>query len=102
MSENHNPSWTEEKTAPLPVDTTGAPVITECPATGCQDIDLWTMNGAGQGCVVVICGAGHMAFIAPVPEVPCMNPDPHPGHLHAGIRNGETVQGQCFGKGTRS
>jgi len=53
----------EERVQALCTDTTGAPVITECPATGCPDIDLTTMEGAGGRAWVVVCGSGHMAFL---------------------------------------
>jgi hypothetical protein len=53
----------ESRIGDLPVDSTGAPVITECPATGCEDLDLWSMQGAGGQTTVVICGSGHLAFI---------------------------------------
>jgi hypothetical protein len=53
----------ERRIEPLPVDSTGAPLILECPATGCEDLDLWTMDCAGGKTYVVVCGAGHMAFL---------------------------------------
>lgn len=53
----------EEKTEGLPVDATGAPLIVQCPASGCKDLDLWTMAGAGGRCWIVTCGAGHLSFI---------------------------------------
>ena len=53
----------EAKVEGLPVDVTGAPLIVQCPATGCEDLDLWTMEAAGGQTWIVICGAGHLAFI---------------------------------------
>jgi hypothetical protein len=54
----------EAKVEALAVDTTGAPLITQCPATGCEDLDLTTMEGAGGRVWIVACGSGHMAFIS--------------------------------------
>lgn len=53
----------EQRVEALPTDTTGAPVITECPATGCLDLDLWTMEAAGGKTWIVVCGSGHLAFL---------------------------------------
>lgn len=53
----------EKKVAPLPIDTTKAPVITECLATGCLSLDLDVMEGAGGRTWIVACGNGHMAFL---------------------------------------
>lgn len=56
---------TESKTAPFPVDTEGAPLITECPATDCGSIDLDVFRGAGGKTWVLVCGNGHMAIMSP-------------------------------------
>jgi len=53
----------EARTEALATDTTGAPLILQCPATGCEDLDLFTMECAGGRTYVVVCGAGHMAFL---------------------------------------
>lgn len=52
----------------LPVDSTEAPVIVQCPATGCEDLNLWTMEGAPGHTWFVVCGAGHLALISKVPD----------------------------------
>lgn len=54
---------TESKTAPLPVDSTGAPIVVECPAKDCTSIDLQVTEGAGGKTWIVVCGNGHMAFM---------------------------------------
>jgi len=54
---------TESKTAPLPVDSTGAPIVVECPAKDCTSIDLEVTEGAGSKTWIVTCGNGHMAFM---------------------------------------
>lgn len=54
---------TETRVEALPIDTTGTPLIVQCPATGCEDLDLWTMECAGGKTYVVVCGSGHMAFL---------------------------------------
>ena len=33
----------------------------------------------------------------PKPAVPCMRGEPHPGHLHSGLRKGVAVHGRCPG-----
>lgn len=54
----------ETRVEPLPVDSTGAPLIVQCPATDCEDLDLHVIEGAGGQTWIVTCGSGHMAFIA--------------------------------------
>ena len=54
----------EERTECFPVDATGAPVITECPLTGCEDTDLWILRAAGGKAWITVCAKGHLAFIA--------------------------------------
>lgn len=54
---------TESRTEALPIDSTGAPLIVQCPASGCEDLDLTVMEGAGGQTWIVVCGSGHMAFV---------------------------------------
>lgn len=51
----------------LPVDTEGQPVIVQCPADDCPDLDLWTMECAPGFTWVCVCGAGHMSWIMKEP-----------------------------------
>jgi hypothetical protein len=53
----------QERVEALATDTAGAPLITECPAAECPDLDLWSMECAGGKAWVVVCGSGHMAFL---------------------------------------
>jgi hypothetical protein len=57
-----------EEIRSLLVDTTGAPLITECPAEGCMTLDLWTMECAPGVTWVCICGDGHMSWITKEPQ----------------------------------
>lgn len=63
MTETPKFEFAEKKVATLPIDTTKAPVITECLATGCEDVDLDIVEGAGGRTWIVLCNSGHMAFL---------------------------------------
>lgn len=47
----------------LAIDTEGNPLIVQCPVPECTDLDLWTQECAPGYTWVVVCGAGHLAFI---------------------------------------
>jgi hypothetical protein len=53
----------EARIEPLPVDSTGAPLILQCPSTGYEDLDLTVTECAPGVSYVVICGSGHLAFV---------------------------------------
>lgn len=52
----------------LLVDTTGAPLIVQCPSTGCEDLDLSVTEDVPGITWIIRCGSGHIAAIMKVED----------------------------------
>lgn len=57
-----------EELKPLPVDTTGAPVILQCVVDECLSLDLEVQECAPGRSWMFTCGSGHWAWITKEPS----------------------------------
>lgn len=62
------PAPVERRREAMDVDTTGAPVIVQCPATGCEDLDLSVTEDVPGITWIVRCGSGHVAALQALDE----------------------------------